>query len=104
MVILIIQVEDFSLGLVDSEPNPPVAGDRKTPGPLSVAAQLVRFPTRNVVEFPGVLHLLQEGENVTNLLEDGRGQAGRIIALDEAPQSSMRHVSDLHQFRLRSNA
>jgi len=103
MVVLIIEVENLTFRRVDSERDPPVAGDRKAPGPLSVAAELMHFPTRHVAEFVGVLHLLQEGQNVTDLFHDGRSQAGGIIALNEAPQPAMNHVSDLHQARLHQN-
>jgi hypothetical protein len=48
-------------------------------------------------EFLGVFHLLQEGQYVTDPLHDSRSQPGWIIALNEAPQSPMNHVSDLHQ-------
>ena len=37
MVTLIIQVEDFSFGLVDFERDPPVAGDGEDPGFLAFA-------------------------------------------------------------------
>ena len=96
MVVLIIQVEDFSLGLVDPERDPPVARDMKAPCPLAVAGELVRFPTRHIAEFLRIFHLLQEGQNVSDLLHDTWSQAGSIIALDEAPQSTMDRVSDLH--------
>ena len=97
MVILIIQVEDFSFGLVDSKRDPPVAGDGKAPCSLAVTGKLMRFPARDVAEFLGAFHLLQEGQNVTDPLYDSRGQAGSIIILNEAPQSPMDHVSDLHK-------
>ena len=97
MVILIIQVEDFLLGLVDPERDPPVAGDGEAPCSLAVASELMRFPARDVAEFLGVFHLLQEGQNVADPLHDSRGQAGRIITLNEAPQSPMDHVPDLHE-------
>jgi hypothetical protein len=44
MVILIIQVEDFSFGLVDLERDSPVAGDGKAPSPLAVAVQPMGIP------------------------------------------------------------
>ena len=51
MVILIIQVEDFSFGLVDSERDPPVAGNGEAPCSLAVAGKLMRFPgTWDVVQ------------------------------------------------------
>jgi hypothetical protein len=34
MVILIMQVEDFSFGLVDFKGDPPVTGDGETPGSI----------------------------------------------------------------------
>jgi len=61
MIIFIIQVEDFSSGLVDPERNPPVAGDGEAPGPLAVPGELMGIPTRDVAELLGVFHLLQEG-------------------------------------------
>ncbi len=97
MVILIIQVEDFSFGLVDSERDALVAGDSEAPCSLAVAGELMRFPARDVAEFLGVFHLLQKGQNVADLLDDGRRQAGSIIALNEAPQSPMDYVSNLHE-------
>ena len=44
MVILIIQVEDFSFGLVDSERDPPVTGDGEAPCSLAVASKLMSLP------------------------------------------------------------
>ena len=96
MVIFIIQVEDFSLGLVDPERDPPVAGDGEAPCSLAIAGELMRFPARDVAEFTGVCHLLQEGHNVPDPFHDKRRQAGWIVACDEAPQSPVDHVSDLH--------
>jgi hypothetical protein len=40
MVVFIVQVEDFSPGLVDPERDPPVAGDGKAPCSLAVAIEL----------------------------------------------------------------
>ena len=104
MIILIIEVENLAFRRVDSERDPPVAGDRKAPGSLSVARVLMRFPARYVAMFLGVFHLLQEGQNVTDLLHDGRSQTGWIIPLNEAPQSPMNHVSNLHQATLHESA
>ena len=86
MVIFIIQVDDFSFRLVDSERDPPVAGDAEAPASLAVAGQLVRVPAWDVAELLNVFHLLQEGQNIADLLHDRRGQAGGIIMLNEAPQ------------------
>jgi len=94
VVILIIQVDDFSFGLVDSERDPPLAGDGEAPGPLAVAGERVRFPARDVAELLGGFHLLQEGQNVADPLHGRRSQAGSIITmLNEAPQSAMGHGS-----------
>jgi len=73
MVIFIIQVEDFSLGLVDPERDPAVAGDGEAPCSLAVASELMGFPARDVAEFPGIFHLLQEGQNVADPFHDSRG-------------------------------
>jgi len=43
MIILIIQVEDFSFSLVDFERDPPVAGDGQAPAPLAVPGELMAF-------------------------------------------------------------
>jgi hypothetical protein len=40
VVILIIQVENFPFGLIDSERDPPVASDGEAPGSLAVAGKL----------------------------------------------------------------
>jgi hypothetical protein len=87
MVVVIIEVENLTFPRVDAERDPPVAGYRKAPGSLSVARELMRFSARDVVKFLSVFHFLQEGQNITDLLHDSRSQAGRIIALNEAPQS-----------------
>ena len=97
MVILIIQVENFSFGLVDSERDPPIVGNGEAPCSLAVAGKLMRFPARDVAELLGVFHLLQEGQNVADPLYDSRSQTGSVIMLNEAPQSPMDHVSDLHK-------
>ena len=97
MVILIIQVEDFSFGPVDSERDPPIACDGETPCSLAVDSKLMPFPVRYIVELLGVFHFLQEGHNVADPLHNIGGQAGSIIMLNEAPQSPMDHVSNLHK-------
>ena len=79
MVILVIQVEDFSFGLVDSERDPPGAGDGEAPCSLAVASKLMRFPARDVAELLGVFHLLQEGQNVADPLHNSRGKTGSIM-------------------------
>ncbi len=48
MVILIIQVKDFSFGLVDFERDPPITGDGETPDSFAVAGELVRVPNRDM--------------------------------------------------------
>ena len=58
MVILIIQVENFSFGLVDSKRDPPIASDRKAPASLAGARELVRIPSRHIAELLGIFHLL----------------------------------------------
>ena len=87
MIIFIIQVENFSFGLVDFERDPPVAGHSEAPGSLAIAGELMRLPARYVAEFLSASHLLQEGYNVPNPLHGRWGQTGRIVALDKAPQS-----------------
>jgi hypothetical protein len=49
------------------------------------------------VELLRGFHFLQESQNVADPLYDSRGQAGSIIMLNEAPQSPMDHLSDLHK-------
>ena len=73
MGILVIQAEDFSFVLVDSEGDPPVAGDGEAPASLAVAGELMGVPTWDVAELLGIFHLLQEGQNITDLLYDRRG-------------------------------
>ena len=97
MVVFIVQIEDFSLGLVDPERDPPVAGDGEAPCSLAVASELMRFPARHVPDLLGVFHLLQEGQNVADPLHDSWRQAGSIVVLNEAPQSPMDHVSEFHK-------
>ncbi len=73
MVIFIVQVEDFSLALVDPERDPPVAGDGEAPCSLAVDSELMGFPGRDVAELPGVFHLLQKGQNVADPFHDSGG-------------------------------
>ena len=70
MVIFIIQIEDFSFGLVDSERDPPVAGDGEAPASLAITRELMRIPARDVAELLGVLHFLQEGQYIADLFPD----------------------------------
>ena len=95
-VILIIEVQYLSFGSVDPECNAPVARDGEALCPLPVAAQLVNFPDRNVLELLRVFHLLEEGHDVADLLNDWRREAGGIITLDESAQSPMDYVPNLH--------
>ena len=97
MIILIIQIEDFSFGLVNFEGDPPVAGNGETPCSLAVTSELMRFPTRDVTELLRGFPFLQESQNVADPLLDSRGQDERIIMLNEAPQSPMDHLPDLHK-------
>jgi hypothetical protein len=73
VVVLKIQIEDFSFPLVDPERDSPVAGDGQTPCTLAVAGELEGFPARDVTEFLGFFHLLQEGNDVADFL-DNRGR------------------------------
>jgi hypothetical protein len=100
VVVLIVQIEDFSFRGVNPERDPPVPGDAETPGPFSAAGKLVRFPTRDVAEFLDVLNFLQEGKNVADLLDYCWRQPRRIVAFDEAPQPLMDHIPDRHSPRL----
>ena len=95
MVILIIQVKDFSSDLVNSERDPPVAGDDEAPCSLAVSRELMYFPTRDIPDFLDVFHLLQEGQNVAEPLHESRSQAGSIVMLNEAPQSPMDQLPNL---------
>jgi hypothetical protein len=70
MVILIIQVKDFSFGLVDFERDPPITGDGEAPDSFAVAGELVGVPARYVAELSGIFHLLQESQNIPDLLHD----------------------------------
>jgi len=51
----------------------------------AVTGQLVDFPTRNIPKFPGIFHLLQESDNVTDFLNDRGSKARSIVTLDESP-------------------
>lgn len=97
MVVLIIEVKNFFFALVDPECDPPIPGDGQAPYTLAVAGERMGFPARDVAEFLGVFHLLQEGNDVAYLLDNRRGQAGSIVALNESPQSPVDHVPNLHQ-------
>ena len=83
MVVLEIEVEDFSLTLVDPKRNPPVGDDGEAPRSSAVAAEFMRFPARDAAKLLGVFHLLQEGQNIAYLLDDARSQPRGIIAFDE---------------------
>ena len=100
MVISIIQVEDFSFGLVASERDPPVSGDREAPDPFAITRKLMRAPTRDIAEFLDIFHFLQEGQNIAALFHGRRGQSRSIVMLNEAPQIPVGNVSDLHKSSL----
>src|SRR5574337_200039 len=97
MIVLKIKIEYFSRVLVDSECDPPVPGDGKTPYSLSVPGKLVNFPTRDVVHFQGRPHLLQKGHDISDPLDNWRGQPGSIVMLNEAPQSAVNNVPNYHK-------
>jgi len=43
-----------------------------------------------------VAHVLQEREDIADLLDERRRQAGGVVALDEPPQALVDHVPNLH--------
>jgi hypothetical protein len=89
MIVLVIQVVDFLPGAIDTKSYPSIAGDAEAPRSFAVAGKLMGVPTRNVAEFRHVIHILQEGDDISDLLDRRRRQGGAIVALDEAPQSPM---------------
>jgi hypothetical protein len=95
VVILVIEVQNFSFGSVDPECQAPVARDREAPCSLAVASELVNSSARNTPKLPGVFHLLEERRYVADLLDDSGRKAGSIVTLDESPQSTMDDIPDL---------
>ena len=45
-----------------------------------------------------VAHVLQEREDIADLLDERRRQAGGVVALDEPPQALVDHVPNLHGY------
>jgi hypothetical protein len=56
----------------------------------------VSVPHRYASQLARVLHVLKEGDNVADLLDESRRQAGPIVALDEPPHSTVDDVADFH--------
>jgi len=96
VIILEVQVQDFLLNWVDPERDSPVSCDMKTPGSFAVSCKLMHLPARHVAHLLDLLHVLEEGENVANLLHHRRVQTGDIVALNEAAQPAMDYVPYLH--------
>ena len=97
MVVLVIEVDDFSFSSVDSECHPPVSRDSEAPCALAVARELVNFPAWNVPELLDILHLLKEGHDVADLLDNRERKAGNIVTFDELTQSPMGDIADFHE-------
>jgi len=100
VVILVIEVNYFSIVSVDPECHPPVPRDREAPRTLAISGELMNFPARNVLELLRVFHLLQESHDVADLLDNRRRETRSIITLNKPPQSPMDDISDLHWARL----
>jgi hypothetical protein len=96
VIILVSEVKYFSFGRVNPEGQASVVRDREAPGTLAVAGEPVHVPARNIPELAGVFHLLQEGHDVADLLDDSGRKAGSIVTLDESPQAPMEDIPDSH--------
>src|ERR1700730_590006 len=51
MVVLVVEVDNFDLGLIDAKRQSPVFGDEQTPRSFAVTGQLMCFPARDGPEF-----------------------------------------------------
>jgi len=60
MVVLVVEVDNFDLGLIDAKRQSPVFGDEQTPRSPAAAGQLMCFPARDGPEFILLLHVLEE--------------------------------------------
>lgn len=70
MVVLVVEIDNFDLGLIDAERQSPVFGDEQAPRSFAVASQLMCFPARHGPEFILLLHVLEEGDQAAQLVRD----------------------------------
>ena len=103
VIVFVVEVDDLDLIAVDAEREAPVPGDEEAPGALSVAGELMGLPGRNGADFFRALHVLQEGDHASQLRDHRGGEAAAVVSFDEAPQSLVDHVPDLHERSVSNN-
>ena len=74
MVVLVVEIKDFTLFSVDTKSDPPIPGDADAPNPLTATLELVHSPGLDRMEFLRVSHVLKKGEDLTQLVNRGRRQ------------------------------
>ena len=95
MIVFVIEIEDLAFLAINREGDSPIAGDGQAPRPFAITRELVPLPPWDVVEFPDVVHLLQESHHIADPLDSLPGQPGRVVALDEAAKAAVDHIPDL---------
>jgi hypothetical protein len=101
MIILYIQMLDFVVDHVKRDP--PVTADRNTPGPGPVARKLVRTPPRRASYLAHVLRHDQYGDNFPYSIDQIPPNTSGIVILDETPEASVAHATDMHIYTVRYN-
>ncbi len=82
--------------LINPKSDSPVAGDGQAPRPTPITRKHVRFPRRDAKKLRGIIHGNEEGDNRADLPNNRSGQLRGIVPLNEAPQSLVDHVANLH--------
>ena len=91
-----VEVDDLDFLPVDPEGQPPVLRHEETPCALPAAGQKMRLPARHGSQLFLPLHVLQEGDDATELRHHSWLEPGFIIIDDEAAQTLVDHVPDFH--------
>ena len=96
MVVFQIQVADFEIRSVNAERQTPVACYGQAPGTFAVAGQGVRLPGWERAQFFRVLHGVEKGKHLAELIRRiGRNTPCAVLRV-ERPQAFVSEVPNPH--------
>src|SRR5712692_11540888 len=96
MIVFQIQIVDFEIRSVDAERQTPVACYGQAPSALAVAGQGVRLPGRERAQFFRVLHGIEKGKHLAELVRGIWWNTLCAVFRVERPQAFVSEVPNPH--------